>query len=388
MKRQLTAIGMAMALSGLTACGGGGGAATATGPTLGAGFFLDAPVSGLTYTSGGQTGTTGLDGSFKYEVGKPVTFKLGGVVIGTATPTSQGTAVITPVNLVAGAAGSTNATVQQIGVFLQTLDSDQNPANGIQLSAATVQAATGQVVDFTNSASVAAVLNAVAPGVVPVTPAQATANMQQSFRAAAAGFYTGTYTGSCGIGQNAGGTWSLTVDSAGNVSGTGVSTVVPGTSGTVTGTRQPNGVYSGTSSGSNGTASWSGTIAANGIVTINWTGTGPSAGCSGTASGSKATNNVKSFAGSYSGSYSGTDNGTWTITVSPTGAISGTGNSAMVGAFTVSGNVSANGSVTMTQAQGGASTGAVFSGTYNAFGGVSGTWSNAGASGSFSGFRN
>jgi len=381
-----------ISMLGLASCGGGGGGAgVATGPGVASGIFLDAPVQGLSYTSGATTGTTGADGSFSYEIGQPVTFALGGVIIGTATPTSTTTAVITPVDMVAGATNTTNAAVQQIGVFLQTLDSDGNPANGIQISAATVLAAAGQTVDFTNPASVTAVMNVVAPGVVAVTAAQAQVNMDNARLAAMAGHLTGVFSGTCTSGPVTG-DWTSDISSLGVVSGTARDLTVPAApvALTITGSITAMGTVSASASGLTGNSTWTGTATLGGGISGTWNqaAVGPLPACSGTFSGSKSINNVATFAGNYQGSYTGTDSGTWTGTVAANGTITGTGTSRLVGAFTVAGTVASNGSATMAQSQGGVSTGAVFSASFNPFGGVSGTWVNGPASGTISGFRN
>ncbi len=96
----------------LFGCGGGSsGTATATGK------FIDAPVAGMTYVSGGQKGITTADGSFTYEVGQNVTFSIGGIVLGTA----PGKTIMTPVTL--AAAGSTEATPEVVArvQFLMTI---------------------------------------------------------------------------------------------------------------------------------------------------------------------------------------------------------------------------------------------------------------------------
>lgn len=60
----------------LTACGGGGGSG-GSGTSLATGYFKDSNTQGLRYVAGGQAGVTGADGSFTYEVGRPVSFYIG-----------------------------------------------------------------------------------------------------------------------------------------------------------------------------------------------------------------------------------------------------------------------------------------------------------------------
>jgi len=111
----------------LSACGGGGsgsGTPPGTGVTA-SGVFLDAEVEGLTYQSGSSAPrTTDANGTFTYTVGQPLTFSIGGVQLGTLT---DGAARCTPDDFVVPL---------NIARFLQTLDADGNPDNGIDLTIA------------------------------------------------------------------------------------------------------------------------------------------------------------------------------------------------------------------------------------------------------------
>ena len=124
MKTKLNMVLASALATALSACGGGGG-----GSNTATGIFKDSNVGGMTYTSGSITGVTGADGSFTYERGQPVTFSLGGVVIGTA----DGKEVVTPVDLVASGS-STSPEVLNIVRFFIMLDSDADPSNGISIS--------------------------------------------------------------------------------------------------------------------------------------------------------------------------------------------------------------------------------------------------------------
>ena len=106
----------------LYACGGGGGTPTAVG------VFVDAPVEGLTYESGGITGTTDIEGKFRYVIGQTVSFSVSGVTL----PAVQGASLLTPVDLV-GASSPDSPEAVYIARFLQSIDSDGNPDNGIRI---------------------------------------------------------------------------------------------------------------------------------------------------------------------------------------------------------------------------------------------------------------
>lgn len=89
------------------------------------------------------------------------------------------------------------------------------------------------------------------------------------------------------------------------------------------------------------------------------------------------------YAGSYSGTFSGGDKGTWTLSISSTGAITGSGVSAKGKSYTLAGQGSPDGSITISS-----SSGANLIGTSSsATGTISGTWTNAsnGNSGVWSG---
>lgn len=113
----------------LASCGGGGGGSTPTTPPSGSnpatlGTFVDAPVSGVAYTtSSGMSGTTDQNGQFKFAVGDTVTFSAAGVTLGSFQPNvaSDGTAIVTPLNLV-GASSVTDPKATAIGQFLSTLN--------------------------------------------------------------------------------------------------------------------------------------------------------------------------------------------------------------------------------------------------------------------------
>jgi hypothetical protein len=98
-------------------CGGGSSSSTATS----SGSFIDAPVQGLTYTSlpSGLTGTTDSSGTYSYQSGDTVTFKLNvgssSLTIGSTSSPSSTTSVlsITP---------PTGGSALGVAQILQTLD--------------------------------------------------------------------------------------------------------------------------------------------------------------------------------------------------------------------------------------------------------------------------
>jgi len=127
-----------------SACGGGG---SSSGTDIAEGVFLDSTVEGLGYRSGDITGVTDVEGTFRYEVGQPISFFLGGIQLGTVTAKAR----MTPIDLIAEAINASHPAVINLLRFLQTIDSDNDPANGIQISTLTTEMATGLDIDFTLS---------------------------------------------------------------------------------------------------------------------------------------------------------------------------------------------------------------------------------------------
>jgi hypothetical protein len=96
------------------------------------GVFVDSPVSGLDFSTPTVSGTTNAQGQFRYRAGEMVSFHLGAIPFGSA----QGRSRMTPMHLVPGATTPGNTEVLNRLRFLQSLDEDDDPSNGINLSAA------------------------------------------------------------------------------------------------------------------------------------------------------------------------------------------------------------------------------------------------------------
>ncbi len=98
------------------------------------GVFLDAEVEGLTYQSGETPpAVTDVNGRFAYTPGQPLSFSVGGGQLGTL---ADGAAVCTPNDFIVP---------ENIARFLQSLDGDNDPSNGINVTAASAALA-GQTV--------------------------------------------------------------------------------------------------------------------------------------------------------------------------------------------------------------------------------------------------
>ncbi|MGR5540549.1 hypothetical protein ACPV5V_18390 [Vibrio campbellii] len=129
-KRTIVALSTAL----LFACGGDGDgdgdgdggidSGTATAQT---GVFLDSAVSGISYETESLSGVTNQAGEFSFVAGESVIFSVGDVVL----PKVTAIPVITPLTI----AGSSQLNDESLNIarFLQTLDDDQDPTNGLQM---------------------------------------------------------------------------------------------------------------------------------------------------------------------------------------------------------------------------------------------------------------
>lgn len=130
---------IALALAG---CGGGGGSSA---PATATGRFVDAPVVGMTYESGSQKGVTGEDGSFIYEVGKPVKFSIGDIVLGEA----PAQAIMTPVDLApAGADADSPEVIARVQLLMSLSSTDPDVDGKITIPPAVLAAAKGKALNF------------------------------------------------------------------------------------------------------------------------------------------------------------------------------------------------------------------------------------------------
>lgn len=94
------------------------------------GVFVDSPVGGINYATSTLKGVTKADGIFEYQAGETVTFSIGGLILGSTT----GKPVVSPLDIIPDAKDASDQRVVNISVFLQTLDQDGNPDNGILIT--------------------------------------------------------------------------------------------------------------------------------------------------------------------------------------------------------------------------------------------------------------
>ena len=137
---------------GLASCGGDTGFVAAGSPEAPVeltlhGVFIDSAVEGVRVESGRLTSTTDNRGAFLYRSRSSVKFYIGDILLGE----TEGASLITPIELVDGASSVNHPTVTNIARFLQTLDDDASPDNGIKITPTVFNLGKGKVVNFDQS---------------------------------------------------------------------------------------------------------------------------------------------------------------------------------------------------------------------------------------------
>lgn len=164
--------------------GGGGGSSSSESPSLPPikeAYVVDSPVQGLNYTtSSGLSGVTGANGSFQYRDGDTITFSIGGSNIA-SLPSNYVPAdnKLTPQDMLGlNRDDVNNPTVVRIAKLLQSLDSDNNPDNGITLL--TGSAPSIDIENATNEQLLAFVQSIKGPSATLVTSEQAISHLVDS----------------------------------------------------------------------------------------------------------------------------------------------------------------------------------------------------------------
>ncbi|WP_341675811.1 esterase-like activity of phytase family protein [Niveibacterium sp. SC-1] len=151
-KKILATLLASVVAAGLTACGNDDDAAPAPAPTpqpqTVTGVLLDAAVQGVDYATPTGSGTTDTKGQFSCKEGEKISFSIGGITLGSVSCATT----VTPQDLAAAAAIGEDAVINRL-LFLQTLDQDGNPANGIQIPADVKAAFAGKALDFKGDAT-------------------------------------------------------------------------------------------------------------------------------------------------------------------------------------------------------------------------------------------
>jgi hypothetical protein len=219
------------------------------------GVFADAPVVGLSYSCGSTTGVTQAGGAFTCPHNSTVTFTVGGVTICSAPAQT----FMTPVSCAqANGDPSANASTPSVVATAQFVISIGTPAgttpgslSTLTITSAELQAASELSLDFSTAtqAQLQTAVTTVNPGQTLASASTAQGELTGTVATNVAGSYSGSYSG----GDT--GTWTVTIDASGNVSGSYTSTSQNGT-GPISGTL----AYGTTFSGSAGSGSWTGTV--------------------------------------------------------------------------------------------------------------------------------
>ena len=129
-RKHLTPILLAAAMQ-LNACGGNSDSEdqlTTTNLLPSTGIFFDSPVSGLRYRTNSLSGTTNSKGEFNYFNGESITFSVGNIDL----PSTMAKDILSPLDL-SSTKNISDTQVVNIVRFLQSIDNDSNPENGIQV---------------------------------------------------------------------------------------------------------------------------------------------------------------------------------------------------------------------------------------------------------------
>ncbi len=121
MKKLPVALACTAIIALLSGCGSSSSDSTSTTVT-GTGYYVDSAVQGAEYKCGSQNGVTDENGKFTFEYGQDCVFTLNGV---TLRKVEKDDLVADEIKII-----EDNTTV---AAFLQTLDKDGDPSNGIQI---------------------------------------------------------------------------------------------------------------------------------------------------------------------------------------------------------------------------------------------------------------
>ncbi|KPA19658.1 bacterial Ig-like domain, group 2 [Candidatus Magnetomorum sp. HK-1] len=136
-------------LISLSACGAGGDYSRPR--PVQKGVFLDSAVSGLRYVTETLSGTTDVNGTFEYRKNETIKFYIADIFLGE----TQAKAQITPIDLFTDITDIADPSVTNMCRFLQALDINNDPDDGIEISIMVQNALNNQniTLDFQQSIS-------------------------------------------------------------------------------------------------------------------------------------------------------------------------------------------------------------------------------------------
>lgn len=169
---QPLALAVAMAGSVLVGCSSDDDAPLKTGA------FVDSPVSGIYYRTATQSGMTNASGEYNYRAGETVTFSIGDIEL----PSARAGAVITPLDLV-GAENAYTPAANNIARLLQSLDTDNNPENGIDIDMMSHTAAeNAEITDWADTSAFENAMASVFAGETLVSPKLAAEHLTETLQ--------------------------------------------------------------------------------------------------------------------------------------------------------------------------------------------------------------
>lgn len=99
------------------------------------GYFIDSAVEGVSYNSDqGDIGITDRDGKFNYTLGSTITFSIAGIELGNISDINSDNKILIQDIVGVNRSDTANEEVLKIARFLQSLDNDKNPSNGIEIT--------------------------------------------------------------------------------------------------------------------------------------------------------------------------------------------------------------------------------------------------------------
>ncbi|HFS85126.1 MAG TPA: hypothetical protein ENK72_00710, partial [Epsilonproteobacteria bacterium] len=135
-QHKITTMSLSVAATlAINGCGGGGGSSSSdpVNTTLTKGYLVDAPIAGVTYTCGDITGVTTETGEFECAT-PPVSFRIGSWEIGSISSFTADNTVFPQDLLGLDRNNTTDPKLKMMARVLQTMDSDGNTSNGIQVA--------------------------------------------------------------------------------------------------------------------------------------------------------------------------------------------------------------------------------------------------------------
>ena len=128
----------------VSGCGGSSSSSDPSNPSdnSATGVLLDSPVVNIDFQTASQSGSTNDSGEFSFRSGEEITFSVGDITL----PPVTASELITPLEM--SDQGEVDDRVVNILRFLQSLDNDGVPENGLTITDSAKTAGTGFTIDF------------------------------------------------------------------------------------------------------------------------------------------------------------------------------------------------------------------------------------------------